>query len=127
MAKGTGEAAEVAIQLWKPLAARLALIIGESGFISLYARSRYLTHTDFPWLASGDASHFADFEFAELKISLEGQNTVVANQASRMLLLTFTNILASFIGELLTTTILSSAWGGDAGKTASTGEEFSNE
>ena len=114
------------IQLWRPLASKLVSIIGEGGFNSLYARSLYLTHAPFPWLAPGDTSRFADFRLPDLKISLDGQSATEANKASHMLLLTFTNILASLIGEPLMTNILSSAWGDDAADMAVAVKEIPN-
>lgn len=128
VARSTGDAADIAIQLWQPLAFQLTLVIGEGGFNSLYARSYYLTREAFPWLMADDpddAAYPADSRFSDLKISLEGQSASEANKASHMLLLTFTNILASLIGEPLTTSILNSAWGDDAAPIA--GKEFSNE
>ncbi len=52
--------------------------------------------------------------FAALKSSLESQDLAQANEASIALLITFIDILATLIGELLTTNILQSAWGDDA-------------
>ena len=127
MMKGEGEAADIAINLWRPLASQLISIIGEGGFIALYARSVYLTQATFPWLASGEASHAADIRFNDLKINLEGQNVIDAKKASHMLFLTFTNILASLIGEPLTASILCSAWDSDASDMDIAGKEFSHE
>jgi hypothetical protein len=114
MANGTGGAADTAILLWQPLASELIAIIGEGGFNTLYARSIYLTQAAFPWLGAGDGSQVAVFRLTDLKNSFDGQSDNEANQASQMLLLTFTDILASLIGESLTAGILSSAWGNSA-------------
>lgn len=143
MAKNDGEVADVAIQLWQALMPKLTSIIGEGGFNSLYARGLYLTHTDFPWLAPGESSRYltdaaflwrasgesssAASRFAGLKFSLERQSAPEANQASLMLLLTVTNILASIIGEPLTIGILHSAWGDDASDVNAAGKESTNE
>jgi hypothetical protein len=127
MAKSAGSGADVAIQLWQPLALQLIAIIGESGFNHLYARSLHLSQAAFPWLPRGDASPSADYRFTDLKVSLEGQSPSEANRASQMLLLTFTNILASLIGEGLTTGILNSAWGDDASDRDFAGKESQNE
>ena len=45
---------------------------------------------------------------------LERQTPAQASEANRLLLITFTDILASLIGEQLTTSILRLAWANDA-------------
>jgi hypothetical protein len=127
MANCVGEVADVAVDLWQALASQLISIVGEGGFNSLYARSIYLTRAAFPWLALIDASRVNDFKFTDLKNSLERQNIVEANKASYMLLLTFTNTLASLIGESLTLNLLSSAWGVSASDMDTTGKELPHE
>jgi hypothetical protein len=102
------------LQLWRPLASHLVLIIGEGGVHALIARSLYLTRASFPWLETGHAPRAANVLLANLKNCLEAQNTVEASKASHMLLLTFTDLLASLVGEPLTISILRSVWGDDA-------------
>ena len=46
-------------------------------------------------------------------MSLEGQTPVQAGEANSLLLISFTDILASLIGEQLTTRILCLAWGSE--------------
>jgi len=117
--------ADAAINLWERMATRIISIVGEGGFNSLYARSLFLTQSTFPWLVTGPLSPQTDHRFSELKKSFEGQSPVQANEANSLLLITFTDILASLIGEQLTTHILRSAWGNDASDRV--GEEFKNE
>lgn len=105
---------DVSIRLWEQLARNLSSIIGERGFQSLYKRSLSLTVSRFPWLeldgsAASDAS-----DFAGLKLCLAAQDPAHAGEANIALLITFINILAVLIGELLTSSILRSAWGDDA-------------
>jgi hypothetical protein len=114
MASRVGEVPDVALQLWPLLSLQLASIIGEGGFKSLYDRSLYLTRTTHPWLMSVESSDSLDNRFAELKASLASADADEAGKASHMLILTFTNILASLIGEHLTIDILKSAWGNRA-------------
>lgn len=111
MAQHTEKVANAAINLWEPMAAQIISIVGEGGFNSLYARSVFLTQSTFPWLATSLLSPQTDHRFAELKMSLEGQSPSQAIEANSLLLITFTDILASLIGEQLTTSILRSAWG----------------
>jgi hypothetical protein len=101
-----------AIGLWEQMASQIISIVGEGGFNSLYARSVYLTQSSFPWLTA--SSPQTDQRFAALKASLEAQTPAQANVANRLLLITFTDIVASLIGDPLTTRILRSAWGIDA-------------
>ena len=124
-AQHTEKVADVAVSLLEQMATQIISIVGEGGFNSLYARSVFLTQSTFPWLTAGSLSPQADHRFAALKTSLEGQMPAQASAASSQLLLTFTDILASLIGEQLTTRILRSAWGNDASDKA--GKEFENE
>ena len=105
---------DAAIVLWEQMAEQIIAIIGVGGFNSLYARNLFLFQSNFPWLAASALSLQADQRFAELKRSLEGQAPSVAIEANNRLLSTFTDILATLIGEELTSSILRSAWGDDA-------------
>jgi hypothetical protein len=125
MAQPTEEVADAAISLWEQMATQIIAIVGEGGFNSLYTRSVFLTQSTFPWLAADSLSPQTDHRFAELKISLEGQPLEQASAANSLLLNTFTDILASLIGEQLTIRILRSAWGDDPSERP--GKEFQNE
>lgn len=106
--------ADVSIYLWEKLAHELISIIGEGGFQSLFKRSLHLTSATFPWMAIDPPLLQNGSRFAGLKICLEGQNSAEAGEASTALLITFIDILALLIGELLTSSILRLAWGDDA-------------
>ena len=125
MAQPTEKVANAAINLWEQMATQIISTVGVGGFNSLYARSVFLAQTTFPWLRDGSPSSGTDCRFAELKISLEGQSPAIACEANCLLLIIFTDILASLIGEHLTASILRSAWGDDASDKAD--EEFKNE
>ncbi len=101
-----------AIGIWKKLAHQLIPIIGEGGFQSLYERSLYLTSITSPWIAEGHSLQ-TDFSFANLKTSLKSRNSTEATETNIVLLLTFLDILASLIGNVLTESILRSTWGDD--------------
>lgn len=111
MAQHTEKIADAAILLWEQMATQIISIVGESGFNSLYARSVFITHSTYPWLASDSSTPQPEHRFAGLKKSLAGQTLAQASEANSLLLLNFTDILASLIGEQLTITILRSAWG----------------
>jgi hypothetical protein len=102
--------ADASIILWERMAAEIVSIVGEEGFNSLYARSLFLSHASFPWLAA-NLPPKAEQRFAELKAKLEGQAPEQAREANTLLLINFTDVLASLIGESLTTRILNLAWG----------------
>ena len=102
-----------AIGLWNQMADQIIAIVGEAGFDSLFARSLFLTQSTFPWLSVGAASRPSDHRFADLQASLDGTTPELASEANRRLLIIFTDILASLIGEPLTERILNSAWGSD--------------
>lgn len=104
----------VTIHLWERLASDLVSLIGEGGFQSLYARSMHVTGRTFPWIVLNQSSVPVDLRFTGLKMSLEERDFTDASEASVVLLCTFIDILSSLIGELLTTSILRSAWGDNA-------------
>ena len=105
---------DAAIKLWEQMATQIVALVGEDGFNSLYARSVFLSQSTFPCLAAGSPSPQTDHRLANLKTSLEGQTAVQVVEACGLLLITFTDTLASLIGEQLTARILQTAWGIDA-------------
>ena len=106
-----------AISLWEQMATQIISIIGEGGFNALYTRSIFLTKETFPWLAVSAAAS-ADHPFAALKYNFEAQTPVEIAAANGLLLTTFSDILASLIGEELTANILSVAWGTEVSDTS---------
>ncbi len=114
IAQPSEDVAAAAINLWEHLATQIIPIIGEGGFNAIYARSVFLTQSTFPWLAADSLSPQTDHRFAELKISLEGRPPEQTNAGNSLLLITFTDILASLIGEQLTNLIIRSALGDDS-------------
>ncbi len=126
--KGAGDG----IILWELMAKKIISIVGEGGFNSLYDRSVFLAQTTFPWFVVGSLSLQNEHRFAELKMRLEGQTPAQASAANDLLLITFTDLLASLIGEQLTVDILRSAWGDDGTGTVTdtidaVGKEFNDE
>ncbi len=116
---------DAAITLWEQLSTKIISIIGAGGFQSLYARSQFVAQVCFPWLAADEFPIQTDQILAHLKKCFESQTPVEASAANKQLLITLTNILASLIGETLTTSILRSAWDSDASVQA--GKDFRNE
>jgi hypothetical protein len=110
-ARSADKVADASISLWAQMAAQIISIVGEGGFNALYARSVHLTQSTCPWLTASSLPPQTEHRFAKLKLNFESQTPAQAREANRVLLLTFTDILASLIGEQLTTRILCSAWG----------------
>lgn len=106
--------ADVSVTLWEKLAAELISIVGEGGFQSLYERSLHVVGMTFPWMMDGGTLQKGNTRFAGLRTSLAERESAEACEASTLLLITFIDILALLIGELLTAGILRSAWGDDA-------------
>jgi hypothetical protein len=105
---------DVAVLVWEPMANEIISIVGEGGFNTLYSRSLVLTQSTYFWLEFDPHTAQTGQRFAELKMCLERQTPEHAREANLRLLTTFTDILASLIGEQLTTSILRLAWGYDA-------------
>lgn len=102
--------ANTAIALWERMASEITALVGEAGFDSLYARSVFLVLPTFPWLSeSKDLTDRAQ-RFASLRTNLEENPPELAREANRVLLVIFTDTLASLIGAPLTARVLSSAW-----------------
>ncbi|NRR29283.1 hypothetical protein HSX11_03700 [Oxalobacteraceae bacterium] len=99
---------DATIGRWEQLAAELSGIVGQGGFQTLYSRSVHLAALRYPWLLPPDQQGFA-----HLRSSLEEALPALAIEASIALLHIFTDTLALLIGEVLTTSILRSAWGDD--------------
>ena len=125
MAGQTDNVADSAVSYWSLLAAQIISIIGEGGFDSLYARSVFLSQSAYPWLAASSGAARTAHRFTDLKNSLETQTPALASEANSLLLITFTDILASLVGGPLMGRILESAWDIDIQGTAD--KELTNE
>lgn len=127
MAQQPENIADAAMGHWEKLADEIISVVGEAGFASLYERSVHLAQSTFSWLPPGFSppqpphSH----RFAELGTRLADQTPAHARAAHSLLLSIFTDILASLIGEQLTSSILRAAWGNLASVTS--GKELDNE
>jgi hypothetical protein len=108
MAKPAENVLDAAVVLWEAVAVQIVSIVGIGGFNSLYARSIFLVQPAFPWLVADLPS---DDRFSALKKCAASQTPEQVSAANSLLLISFTDILATLIGELLTTRILRSAWG----------------
>ena len=105
------------IGLWERLAPELISIMGEGGFKPLYARSIRLASKQHEWLLPCAAKPVTGVRFTELAACLQAQDSVDAQQASLDLFTIFLDVLASLIGEELTTHLLHSVWSNKISKT----------
>ena len=91
------------------LGKRLAPFIGDHGVLLLYRRSLHLSRSNHPLLApllEIAQTPVGDAHFSGLKSALEREAPAAAEEASRALFSTFTGLLATLIGEALTTRLL---------------------
>ncbi|MDB5868942.1 MAG: hypothetical protein JWP96_1274 [Polaromonas sp.] len=102
--------AQGTVRLWERLAPELISIIGEGGFKPLYSRSLRLACVQYPWMAPGGVVPSGQGHFAELQARLQAQDPAQASHASNAFFNIFLDLLASLIGEVLTTHLLHSAW-----------------
>lgn len=103
-------AAEATLGTWRRMAAQLVPVIGERGVEVLLTRALHLTSAAFPWLASAGERGEMAATLASIRAALERQDDAVAAEASCALLVTFTEVLTTLIGEPLTERLLGPVW-----------------
>jgi hypothetical protein len=101
--------AEATVNVCREVSVRLAVVLGERGVDVLFRRSVHLASAHFSFLAIRGEDG-AEVALARLGEVLSRQERTVAAEASYTLLVTFTELLATLIGESLTETLLSSVW-----------------
>lgn len=101
---------QTTIRLWELLAPELIAIIGQGGFTPLYARSIRLVCKQHAWLAQHVVRPSDKERFTELRTGLQAQDPAQAHLASLELFTIFLDVLASLVGDELTTHLLHSAW-----------------
>jgi hypothetical protein len=112
--------AEATASTWRLVTEQLTPVIGARGLDVLFNRALHRTSAAFPWLEvvvdrGGSAS-----PLPSLMACLAGQDTATAAEASITLLVTFTELLATLIGESLTSRLLGPVW---ADPSPSSGQE----
>lgn len=105
--------AAAARRLCERFAQQMTPLIGDAGVAAICARSLHLTQRNVPGLAPVRASDQGDAPFGLLQLSLEQQAPAAATEAAVAVLATASELLASFIGESLTTSLLREAWPDD--------------
>jgi hypothetical protein len=97
------------IQSWRRLADQLGPLIGDSGFCALYARACRLVGPEFKWLADTPPCKTRDSQITALDELLASVAPDHAKAAHAALLQTFTELLASLIGQALARRLLDAA------------------
>jgi len=102
--------ADAAVDIWHQVADRLTPVIGAQGVDVLYRRSLHLTSSAFPWLANAGDHPAGTTQLASFKARLSDHEPAASAEASYVLLVTFTELLATLIGESLTERLLDPVW-----------------
>jgi len=105
--------AEATGRLCEHLARQLIPLIGDAGITALCDRALYLAQRQVPGLASPPLSEPDGTAFTRARQFIEHQEPALVAEAAVALLTTVTELLASFIGESLTTRLLREAWPDD--------------
>jgi hypothetical protein len=104
----TGAAADQAMaarRVFDKLHGLFAPLLGAAGLQAMFARSANLAQGDFAFLGPAAVE-----TSAQLQQSLQAQAPEAASNAAVALFGTFFTLLTDFIGERLTSQVLSSAW-----------------
>jgi hypothetical protein len=107
---GANAISEATATTWRLVEAQLKPVIGARGLDVLFRRALQQSTTAFPWLAASvDRGGSAD-PLPSLTACLAAQQTAAAAEAATALMLTFTELLTTLIGESLTERLLAPAW-----------------
>jgi hypothetical protein len=110
--------ASAARRLSEHFARQLTPLIGDAGVAAICARSLHLAQRSVSTRAPARASEQGDGPLALLQLYLEQQEPAEATETAVAMLATAGELLASFIGEGLTTRLLCETWPDDfAGNT----------
>ncbi|RZA32782.1 MAG: hypothetical protein EOP92_24280 [Lysobacteraceae bacterium] len=97
------------LQPWRRIAQHLCPLIGESGFCALFGRAIHVIGPEHAWLAPQQPCRAPEQLFTSLEERMALVDADRATAANDALLRTFTQLLATLIGERLTQRLLESA------------------
>jgi hypothetical protein len=103
-------------RLCEHFAQQFSPLIGDAGVAAIFDRSLHLSRRNVPELApprTSSKSDMRDAPFVLLEAFLEQQEPALATEAAVAVLAMAGELLASFIGEGLTTRLLREAWPDD--------------
>jgi len=109
---------EATAATWRLVAAQLAPVIGARGLEVLFGRALHMTSTTYRWLEVGEVRGGSADTLPSLAECLARQDPATAAEASYKLLLTFTELLTTLIGDSLTTRLLAPVFAGTAQESA---------
>jgi hypothetical protein len=112
--------AAAASRLYERFANQLAPLVGDAGVAAIYARSLHLVQQRVPGLTPIPAAEQED-ELKRTYLFLSHQQPAEAAEAAVAVITTVSELMASFIGDSLTRSLLREAWPDDF--TADTTEE----
>jgi hypothetical protein len=101
---------EATAATWRLVEAQLVPVIGARGLDVLFRRALHQTTAAFPWLAACVDRGGSAGPLPSLMACLASRHTAAAAEAAYALLLTFTELLATLIGESLTERLLAPVW-----------------
>ena len=110
-AGGTPDASavvEAVVRTWQFMAAQLEPVIGVRGVDVLLERALHLTGKNFPWLARTEPTGATTL--IQLQARFARREATETAEAGCALLVTFTELLASLIGDPLTERLLATVW-----------------
>ena len=99
----------VLLQPWRRIAQQLSPLIGESGFCALFGRTIHVMGPQHSWLALQQPCRSPEQLFGLLEERMAQVDAARAMAANTLLLQTFTQLLATLIGEALTRRLFASA------------------
>lgn len=97
------------LQPWRRIAQQLCPLIGESGFCALFGRAIHVMGPQYSWLALQQPCRSPEQLFGLLEERMGQVDAACATAANDILLQTFTQLLATLIGEALTRRLFASA------------------
>lgn len=102
--------AQATFIIWNLVADRLTPVIGTKGVDILFRRSLHLTNLSFPWLSMAEEYEDTPSLLSTTKARLASRETIDSTEAGCTLLITFTELLKTLIGESLTGRLLGTIW-----------------
>lgn len=116
LVQGAGDApdansiAEATLSTWHQVAVRLVPVIGARGVDALFNRSLHVTSKTYPWLAVDGHDENVAILLSGLRARIATRELIDAVEACHALLVNFTELLASLIGDSLTKRLLLTVW-----------------
>ena len=104
------KAGEDLLLTWAEIEARLTALIGTRGVEALFSRSLHLTGRAFKSLAGLEESAAGSVSIADVAARLAAVEPALAAEASLALLIAFTDLLSTLIGDSLTDRLLEPVW-----------------